>query len=387
MEALHEFIPHNFSFKYRNPCWYSSLDIPHDLSKHFAALSAVRKPMFNASRADKIIKNVVKNLKRDKKKEKQLYCLPLVYLAAFPRCGTTYLFHYLVKHPMIAKPARKEGHFWSTSLDNGTYIDKQLHVLWYLDHFKPAAKQILTSPNTITIDGSPSTLLRMSAQEIENDTDLCVVPSTIAKLTPNAKFIVVMRDPVKRLFSDFWFFCSHQHKWDQTGVPKHYVDYGQEVFHNLTAEAIHQFHSCVDAGIFIFNCVQRVTHRATFGGTECFPLRLGLSMYYYHIVRWLAVVPREGFLFIKSEDLFTDLYSTLQKVWSFLGLRNLTRKEFDHITIHKWTLNTNDWIRSEKYRDRFVMLPETEKMLREFYRPHNKLLAQLLSDDRFLWEN
>ncbi len=33
------------------------------------------------------------------------------------------------------------------------------------------------------------------------------------------------------------------------------------------------------------------------------------------------------------------------------------------------------------------MLPETKKMLQEFYAPYNKRLAELLKDDRYLWQD
>ena len=382
MKVFQQHLPHNFSPKYRNPCWYSSLQIPHDISRYFSRIKAVHYPMFDSTgRAEQ----VVKSLSTNSTLHRQLFCLPSVYIAAFPKCGTTALYNLIVQHPKIAPPITKEGHFWSTFVEKGDYTDKQLHFLWYLHRFKGAARRISSSPQSITIDGSPSTLWKMS-HEFENDADFCIVPSLIANLTPSAKFIVIMRNPVERLFSDFWFFCSHQNwvnKYGRVVVPKHYVENGQQFFHNITADAIHQFHSCVDTSVSTFNCV----HRATVGksGTDCFPLRLGIGMYYYHIIRWLASVSIERFLFLRSEDLTMDPYSTLQKMWRFLNLTVQTRKEVKSMLSREW--NSNDWIKSERYRDRFAMLPETEAMLREFYRPHNQLLAQLLSADKYLWED
>lgn len=115
----------------------------------------------------------------------------------------------------------------------------------------------------------------------------------------------------------------------------------------------------------------------------CFPIRLGIGLYYYHIVRWLRVIPKEQFLFLRTEDLSTNPYSTMEKVWSFLGLSSLSRQYIEAVLSKKHEWNSNDWIRSEEYRDKFSMLPETEAMLREFYRPHNELLAKLLSDSNY----
>ena len=33
------------------------------------------------------------------------------------------------------------------------------------------------------------------------------------------------------------------------------------------------------------------------------------------------------------------------------------------------------------------MLPETQQLLREFYRPYNEELAQMLNDQKYLWED
>ena len=380
IDALKTLLPHKFSHEHRNPCWYSSLHIPPSLSRHFNTIKAVRWPVFDSTiRSEQVVKRTLSTV-NNQQHQKRLLCLPYVYLAGFPKCGTTALYHLLVQHPLVAQPLRKEGHFWSTFLQNGTYTDKQLHALWYLHHFMRAANQISESPQSITIDGSPSTLWTVP-RGYKRNPDLCMISSVIANVTPTAKFIVVMRNPVKRLFSDYWFFCSHQN-WKRNGqvvVPQHYTENGKQIFHNLTTEAIQQFQSCVATGVSILECVHRTTTT-----TDCFHLRLGLGMYYFYVICWLATVSHERFLFLRSEDLAVDPYSALRKVWAFLNLTSQSRKEVESL---KKTWNSNDWIKSEKYRDRFAMLPQTEKMLRDFYAPYNKLLAQLLSDDTLLWED
>ena len=34
---------------------------------------------------------------------------------------------------------------------------------------------------------------------------------------------------------------------------------------------------------------------------------------------------------------------------------------------------------------KYQMKPETKKLLEDFYKPYNKLLASLIDDERFLW--
>ena len=55
-------------------------------------------------------------------------------------------------------------------------------------------------------------------------------------------------------------------------------------------------------------------------------------------------------------------------------MRDLTQAEWDRMTTTK---------RANTQSDRYPkMLPETKKMLEEFYAPYNKRLAELLKDDR-----
>ena len=343
--------------------------------------------MFNMSMATMIVKNVSKSL-INRQLQRKLFCVPYVYLAAFPKCGSTILYWLVVQNPMIAKPIRKEGHFWATFTENGTYVDKQLHTLWYLHQFIPAADQISHSPLSITIDGSPSTLWK-TLDEPKNVSELYILPSMMENVVPNARYIVIMRDPVKRLFSDFWFFCSHRRwvKKHRVVVPKHYTEHAQQIFHNLTVEAISQFHTCVDAGVSILVCVHRATQGYTSATEDCFPLRLGVGLYYYHLVSWLATIPRGRFLFLRTEDLAADPHSVMRRVWNFLEIPAQTKEEIESVLAMKRHRNSNEWIRSAKYKDRFAMLPQTEHMLRVFYRPHNQILAQLLSDEKYLWED
>lgn len=59
---------------------------------------------------------------------------------------------------------------------------------------------------------------------------------------------------------------------------------------------------------------------------------------------------------------------------SVAGMRDLTQAEWDRMTGTK---------RANTQSDRYPkMLPETKKMLEEFYAPYNKRLAELLKDDR-----
>ena len=41
-------------------------------------------------------------------------------------------------------------------------------------------------------------------------------------------------------------------------------------------------------------------------GVACSGPRLGLSLYYFHLVRWMGVLPRNQLLFLRTEDLLEN---------------------------------------------------------------------------------
>jgi hypothetical protein len=145
MEALQEFVPQNFSQKYRNPCWTSALQIPRDASERFRNLEMIEHPVFNKAMATSVVNRSKQSLV-SKHSPQRLYCLPSVHIASFPKCGTTTLYKLIIKNPMMAEPLRKEGLFWCTFTGEGVYVDKQIHSLWYLHQFMPAADKISQSP-------------------------------------------------------------------------------------------------------------------------------------------------------------------------------------------------------------------------------------------------
>lgn len=393
LQALKDFIPVKYSPRFRNPCWYSPMSIPNSTFKTLANVSLINFPVYSDRKAVELMHNI----KNTKSSKKTLYCLPGVYLAGFPKCATTTLYKLITAHPGLALPLRKEGHFWRTFVQNRmAYFHKQVHALWYLVYLAPAATFIKDHVDALTLDGSASTLWASipsldtngtgKMQPHSHDTSMCLLPSMVSTVLPNAKFIVIMRNPVSRLFSDFWFFCSN-HNWRNSKgvitVPRKYKEHAPRIFHNYTVRVINEFTACLGRNTSEFECVKRAT-RGVGSEEACFPLRLGLGMYYFHIVQWLNVFPINQFLFLKMEDLAGDPYHAAATVWKFLGLRPVKRKS---VLLHLQTRsNEMSWIKSKEYRTKFQMLPETAELLQSFYRPYNNRLARLLKDERFLWQ-
>jgi hypothetical protein len=92
--------------------------------------------------------------------------------------GTTTLHHLLRQHPDVFLPSVKEVHFFSLHYGKG--------AAWYGEHFRGAQPQQRCGEIT------PYYLFHPEA------------PGRIHQLLPKARLIILLRDPVERLLSQYF---------------------------------------------------------------------------------------------------------------------------------------------------------------------------------------
>ena len=112
--------------------------------------------------------------------------IPDFFIVGAPRCGTTFMYEYLRQHPQVFMPDRKEPHFFSTDLDSGSYLDSLSFLRdesEYLELFRPAHEEQRI--------GEASTWYLYSSDAARN----------IARFSPRASIIIMLRDPVEMLYS------------------------------------------------------------------------------------------------------------------------------------------------------------------------------------------
>lgn len=104
--------------------------------------------------------------------------LPTFLIAGAMRCGTTSLNGYLRQHPQIAMSATKEVHFFDHQFHRG--LD------WYRSQFT-------TDPAPPAVgEASPNYLFHTEA------------PARIADTLPDARLVIVLRNPIDRAYSHYW---------------------------------------------------------------------------------------------------------------------------------------------------------------------------------------
>lgn len=106
--------------------------------------------------------------------------LPDLVVVGAPKAGTTTLAAWLSEHPQVAMSATKELEFLDVHFDRG--LD------WYRSQL-PAAR-----PGTVVGEATPAYLGHPLA------------PQRAAASLPATRFVAVLREPVGRAWSQYWFF-------------------------------------------------------------------------------------------------------------------------------------------------------------------------------------
>jgi hypothetical protein len=117
--------------------------------------------------------------------------MPNFFLVGAPKAATSSLYHYMGQHPDIFVPENKETHFFSWPEVGETYYDRKFvkTEAEFRALFHDRGEQQFAG------DFSPSHLLYPAAAE------------RIKAFQPEAKIIMILRDPVKRAISHYLMDC------------------------------------------------------------------------------------------------------------------------------------------------------------------------------------
>ena len=198
--------------------------------------------------------------------------LPDFVIIGTQKGGTTSLFNYLVQHPEIVAPYRKEVHYFNRSYRLGTSYYKA-----YFPLNRHGVK--------LTGEASPDYF------------DNPLVPERMHALIPNAKIILLLRNPISRAFSHFQMmrklgFESHSFssaiKQEKIRVEK---------FKDKVASDPYYY----DLSIERYSYLQK-------------------GFYYQHLKNWENFYSPNQMLILKSEDFFFYPDKTFKEVLEFLGV-------------------------------------------------------------------
>lgn len=230
-----------------------------------------------------------------------LFLCSFTYINALPdflvigvtKCGTTSLYNYLIKHPNILEANKKEIHFFDNQFNKG--------VVWYEKQFPQKQDGKLIG------EASPGYFWKK----------FCA--NRIYQTCPNVKLIVIFRDPVKRMISEFQRISNRHGKK---------LNFEDTIFKEIRFEQY-----------------------------------FGAGMYITHLNRWLQFFPREQMLILILEDLIKNPSEEVNKIFKFLGLEPFTLETYPQYN---------------KTLQKIEVKKETLEELKKFYEPYNKELEKFL---------
>jgi hypothetical protein len=255
--------------------------------------------------------------------------LPAIVILGAQKAGTSSLFTCLSEHPDVLSPTEKEVHYFDLNFARGRE--------WYRAHFPhrsaPSTSGRSRGPAQLTLEASPYYLFHPA------------VPERLHSVLPDAKLIVMLRNPVNRAYSHYW----HEYERGFERLPLRAALAAEE--DRLRGEAAklladvryrsfaHQHYSYVSRGLYV-----------------------------EQVRAWFARFPSGRFLFVKSEQLFADPEAQMARVLRFVGLPPENGMRPRPVNAGRYP----------------PMDRELRESLTEYYDPHNRQLGELLGPD-FVW--
>ncbi len=206
--------------------------------------------------------------------------LPDFVILGGQRCGTSSMYKYLGRHPQIAPSLRKETEYFTIDYDKGE--------AWYRAHFPLRARAKAASmrgKRLVTFEATPDYLFDPRA------------PQRLADLLPNAKLIVMLRNPVERAFSHY----------------RHNVRLGIEDLSFRDAIAAEDERIAPDIVAMHDDPFDRVLSYRRYS-------YVARGHYAHQIARWFELFDREQFLFLDAESFFEHPEHALHSLERFVGV-------------------------------------------------------------------
>ena len=414
-------IPTQFLSNYKSHCWEMHYDATSFASIKYNGHLGATKIVGGLQKGPKALRGPLQLLQSSfgGSFTTERVCLPSMFLIGFPKCGSTYVWCFIralvriTANVGIHSPIEiaKEPHFWVKGAANTSrYISppNAKDIGDYLLNFLYGLNSSERYSNVPFIDGSPNIAFNWPRFDLSHppDVNYCLVPSVLPILLPKAKYIIVMRNPIKMLYSAFWFSCtsmSHELSWEvRMRAPL--------VFHRRARKKIDNFLKCMcdkqytercsigDDGGFsecihqrlhlLDKCVMEITNNKFEDPMpECGKVRVETVLYYTHLRKWLSVTPRANMFAITLEKLTTEPRVVASNFLEFLGHSpsgNVLDQVSEVTSLCSSAENKQTTI-NYKEDHRFEMRNETLSMLQTFFKPFNSLLAELLNDKSFDW--
>jgi hypothetical protein len=238
------------------------------------------------------------------------------------KCGTTSLHDYIKRHPNIVPPFKKDSSFFDANYFRGySWYRAHFPTQTKMDNLRATGKHFITGEVTTTYMFHP-----LAAQRT-------------ADHLSDVKLIALLRNPAIRAYSQY----------------QHMQRTGRETL--SFSEAIEKEAERLDG----------IVERVEKGDDEAHMIYRNFAYksrgrYAEQLERWFKRFPRDRFLILKSEDLFSHPDQFCKQVYDFLGLPDFKLETYENANPGKYTEADT----------------KTIKELEEYFAPYNQELYDQL---------
>jgi len=249
--------------------------------------------------------------------------MPNFFIAGAARSGTTSLWQYLLQHPDIFMPSditHKEPSYFCD-----TYGIESLDQ--YLALFSGATTKKMVGEASGTYLTSPESPIR------------------IRRMIPDAKFIIMLRNPADRAYSLYNWMTREGYEWICSFEKALEVEmtgrYGNDQFKNSNPQYYYNY------------------------------LYFHSGLYSHQIQRYFDNFGRDQFCFALFDELKNDVKATVQEVFAFLGVDDTFVPSFG---VH------NKGSAPYSVSHQFFLKQELTRHLHRFHVPHRDKIISMLMD-------
>ena len=370
--TIRSLFPRQFLPNFKNPCWYVDYQISHQLLQTFFTNTPGQE---DEAAKERIAKTAIAEMYAGGQTGgKQLVCLPYFFVLGYSKCGTTKLYEILKAHPHFAPPRIKEIHWFTKHVFEERFPSNTAYILRYFLSFLSAANSIEQDPaHKVTGDCSASYAFQLPFKMDITETLPNALPLLLTTLLPHSKYIVIVRHPIRRLLSEFYYFASKGCKTPANA----------DTFHNTAVNHINAFNKCLAEKRDDYYCLYRHLDWLEQEEASCIQLKLEATLYVYTLQQWIQEIKTGNLLVLRNEDLEADDVAVATRLYLFLGLSLPIEPIFREFH----GVHTNQQIFLQHPREGNIAIRnDTWNLLSDFFQPYNTRLADLLQDDAFLWK-
>ncbi len=251
--------------------------------------------------------------------------LPNLLIVGAQRCGTSSLYKYLQMHPEVRSSLRKEVEYFTLHFDKGE--------AWYRAHF-PRRAEVEKAGVRVLFEATPNYLFDPRCAE------------RAAAAVPDARIVILLRDPVQRAFSHY------QHNRRLGHEP---LDFATAIEQEESRTAKGFGELLADPTIALPRAMRRYSYASR-------------GYYADQLLPWLQFFGSDRVLVLASKDLYDHPSATYREITAFLGIADWTPARYDNYSAKLGAGDPTDHWFPESVR----------KDLIERFDPANRRLEELL---------